>query len=218
MTVDAYVAEVLRQLPRQLIDRRTVELDLRMHLLDRMESGEEEASAVRHMGPPEETAAELMSAVPLEPASVPRRTAAFVLDIFLGLIPLGFLALLFVVLPMAAGTGMGMNEMPVMAVSFFWVCIVLLGLLGLSIAVLSVLYFPVLEALYGQTVGKRAFGIVVVRENGTSAGWMAAIVRRLPFLLEFFFIDAIFALFTKRKQRAFDKVAGTLVVKTRAVA
>ena len=41
---------------------------------------------------------------------------------------------------------------------------------------------------------------------------MKAIVRRIPFFLEFFWIDAIVAIFTERKQRAFDLVAGTIVV------
>ncbi|HSJ08772.1 MAG TPA: RDD family protein [Longimicrobiales bacterium] len=213
MTVDAYVSEVLRRLPVQLIDRQTVELDLRMHLLDRMEAGETEESAVRHMGTPEETAAELMSGVVLEPASFGRRAGAYVLDLCIGAIPLVALCLLFLsaqlggshfVLAMTEGPGL-----------LFVVLMVTFAVVALATAALSVLYFPVLEALWGQTVGKRLLGMVVVRENGTAIGWVAAIVRRLPFLLEFFMIDALFALFTARRQRAFDKVAGTVVVMTR---
>jgi hypothetical protein len=39
-----------------------------------------------------------------------------------------------------------------------------------------------------------------------------ALLRQLPFFMQFFFVDALFALFTKRHQRAFE-----LITKTRAV-
>jgi uncharacterized RDD family membrane protein YckC len=51
-----------------------------------------------------------------------------------------------------------------------------------------------------------------VREDGSRIGWGAAILRRLPFFMNFFPIDAAFIFFTARRQRAFDKVAGTLVI------
>jgi hypothetical protein len=38
-------------------------------------------------------------------------------------------------------------------------------------------------------------------------------LRQLPFFGQFYFIDALFALFTERRQRAFE-----LLTKTRAVA
>ena len=40
-----------------------------------------------------------------------------------------------------------------------------------------------------------------------------ALLRQLPFFAQFFFIDALFVLFTEKHQRAFE-----LVTKTRAVA
>jgi uncharacterized RDD family membrane protein YckC len=52
----------------------------------------------------------------------------------------------------------------------------------------------------------------VVREDGSRAGWVAAIIRRIPFFMNFFPIDALFVFFTERRQRAFDKVAGTVVI------
>jgi len=211
MTGDAYVAEVLRRLPRQLIDRQRVELDLRTHLLDRMEAGATEEDAVRHMGTPEETARELMSGVVLVPASLGRRIGAFAIDMLLGAIPIIGAVLMFLTARFSWLTGAG-PEMELRFGAVWFLFVMCMALLGLVSAALSVLYFPVLEGLVGQTVGKRLLGVVVVKEDGTSIGWVPAIVRRLPFLLEFFFIDAVFALFTRRRQRAFDKVAGTLVV------
>ena len=40
-----------------------------------------------------------------------------------------------------------------------------------------------------------------------------AFLRQLPFFAQFFFIDALFALFTERRQRAFE-----LLTRTRTVA
>ena len=89
----------------------------------------------------------------------------------------------------------------------------LLMLFGISVPIMSIAYFPVLEKLYGQTLGKWAMGIVVVRENGGTLRWRDAIIRRIPFVFEFFWLDALFALFTAQRQRAFDFVASTLVVR-----
>ena len=53
-------------------------------------------------------------------------------------------------------------------------------------------------------------------ESREQIGWGAAIVRRLPLFLEIFWIDAVFALFTRNRQRAFDLLAKTVVVECRA--
>jgi hypothetical protein len=76
----------------------------------------------------------------------------------------------------------------------------------------SVLYFPLFEARTGQTPGKRLFGIAVVKTSGTAVHFWRALLRRLPSLFNFALLDALFAAFTARRQRAFDIVAGTLVV------
>ena len=65
----------------------------------------------------------------------------------------------------------------------------------------------------GGTIGKRLMHIQVVRESGVRISLGQALLRQLPFLGQFFFIDAAFALFTDRKQRAFE-----MLTKTRAVA
>ena len=76
------------------------------------------------------------------------------------------------------------------------------------------IYPVVAEAKYGTTIGKRLFGLRVVRESGSRISTGQAIVRNLPWVLEVFWIDALFALFTDRSQRAFELLSKTRVVKT----
>lgn len=75
----------------------------------------------------------------------------------------------------------------------------------------AILYFPIFEALFGQTAGKRLFGTVVAKDTGERAGLGATIVRRIPFMFDIWPFDAAFLLFTARRQRAFDLAAKTIV-------
>ena len=93
------------------------------------------------------------------------------------------------------------------AAVFLPVLAILTGVLGF------VIYTAIAEYRYGRTWGKRLMGIHVVRESGARIGLGQAVVRQLPFFAQFFWIDALFALFTDRRQRAFE-----LLTKTRAVA
>jgi uncharacterized RDD family membrane protein YckC len=69
-----------------------------------------------------------------------------------------------------------------------------------------------MEYTTGQTVGKRMFGLQVVTEKGSRIGIGQAIVRQLPVFFQIFTIDALFALFTDRRQRAFEMLTKTRVV------
>lgn len=204
--IDEYVEAVLRHIPPCLPARERIAVDLESHLRDRVSAGESVAEATNRMGDPEEVAREFLAGVELRPAPFGRRIAAFLLDIGLGLLVL--LALFGVLV--AAGT------LPIGR----WLTVFGPGLIffigaqiALVVFLMGLLYFPALEALRGQTLGKQAFGLCVVRENGERVGWGPAFVRRIPFYFEFFFLDALVALFTQRRQRAFDLVAKTLVVR-----
>ncbi len=74
-------------------------------------------------------------------------------------------------------------------------------------------YTIVAEYRRGGTIGKRLMRIQVVRESGARISLGQALLRQLPFLGQFFFIDAAFAFFTDRRQRAFE-----MLTKTRAIA
>ncbi len=84
-----------------------------------------------------------------------------------------------------------------------------------ALALLSIAYFPFLEWRYGQTLGKYLLSIHVTGEDGLRATLPGTIVRRIPFFFEFFWLDAIVAFFTERRQRAFDLVARTVVLEIR---
>lgn len=220
---DVYVRSVMDHVPRALPQRRRIEADLRAHLAEVLEAGRSEAEAVRHMGPPGEVARSFLSEVSLEWASLGRRTLAFLVDLALG----GALTALvagawFLVMAVAGALGVGPGMMgEIWSGMTPWhgpgewgeaVTALVWSAVALTFTVASFLYFPVLEHLYGQTAGKWLVGIAVVKESGERVGFGSAVVRRLPLVFNFFWLDAAFAPFTEKKQRAFDIVASTVVV------
>jgi uncharacterized RDD family membrane protein YckC len=71
----------------------------------------------------------------------------------------------------------------------------------------------------GQTLGKRAFGLRVIQENGVRIGFYHAALRnlarpfdRLPLL---YLVGGTAALFSQSQQRFGDMLAGTIVVRER---
>jgi len=91
-------------------------------------------------------------------------------------------------------------------------------LAALSVLLVSISYgffLALAESRTGQTWGKRLFGRRVVTESGTRIGLGRALVRQLPIFLQVVWIDALFALFTDRRQRAFEMLTKTRVVDAR---
>ncbi len=74
-------------------------------------------------------------------------------------------------------------------------------------------YVIVLEATLGHTIGKRLLGLRVVRESGARISLGQSFVRQLPLMLEVFWVDVLFALFTESHQRAFELLSKTRVVR-----
>ena len=92
------------------------------------------------------------------------------------------------------------------------------GLPALIMFVLPVLYWAAMEATSGATVGKMLLGLQVVNENGTGPiGWGPAIIRNLIRFTPVYgfacIIGLIMMLTNANKQRLFDKLAHTMVVK-----
>lgn len=196
--IDRYVDEVISHLPPAVPERDRVASDLRAHLVEAAAASGSAEEAVREMGPARETAAGYAEGLDLEPASLADRAGAFLLDVGLAVPPS---AALFVVETRVAATESWLSPTALP--------MILLAVVG---ALLALLYFPALERLWGQTVGKRFFGLAVAREDGLRVGWWEAVIRRLPLFFEVFWLDALFAPFTEKRQRAFDIVAGTVVV------
>lgn len=92
----------------------------------------------------------------------------------------------------------------------------LLFYLGFVVVYLG--YFVLLEGKYGQTVGKREAGIVVVDRYGGPISYEQAAVRNALRIVDglFNYVAGLFVmLMNDDKQRIGDKVADTLVVRAR---
>jgi uncharacterized RDD family membrane protein YckC len=74
------------------------------------------------------------------------------------------------------------------------------------------LYPLVAEYALGETLGKHLLGLRVVRESGGRISFGQSMVGQLPMVLQVFWIDVLFALFTEKHQRAFEVLSKTRVV------
>lgn len=89
---------------------------------------------------------------------------------------------------------------------------------------LALLYFPVLEGVWGRSLGKFAAGLCVVDRQGRPPGIGRAIVRTLTRLIEVNPVllggipAGIVVLSTKRRQRIGDLIADTYVLPASSIA
>lgn len=101
------------------------------------------------------------------------------------------------------------------------ITVVLISLLALLSFALFFGYFIIFELAWnGQTPGKRALGIRVVRDEGFPVDAGAAIVRNVVRVVElaagFYVISALVTLLSPENKRPGDFAAGTIVVRDRA--
>jgi uncharacterized RDD family membrane protein YckC len=198
MTADDYVNRVLSALPPATPRSAQISMELRGHIAERIASGQLLAAVLDQLGDPVVLAESYASAVPLVAGAFWVRAAARVIDFAL---PVAVLSPFAVLIWLA-----GLPEYTP------WLLIVYL--IGGGLLVAS--YPIVAEALYGKTLGKHLLGLRVVRESGTRISTGQAIVRNLPWFFEVFWIDALFALFTDKSQRAFELLSKTRVVRSDA--
>ena len=203
---EVYISQVLSKLPAGAI-RDQIAMELRSHIADRVERGHSVEEAIRQLGDPAALAESYLSAIPLVAAPHLRRAAAKLVDLIL---PIGFacgMAALYVfrLQPIAERGGLH-----AVLYAYLPAALVIGGvtLYGLSLMVA--------EFRTGQTPGKRLFGLRVVRESGARIGLGQAFVRQIPIFLQIFWIDALFTLFTDRRQRAFELLTKTRVVLAQA--
>jgi len=220
--IDRYIDEVMSQIYATEHKRLQFESDLRSHFSEAIAAGESEAEAMRKMGNPKDIADEFMAEVDLVFANFFERVLAFLVDISLCFsltIPFFLLFLFWPNMYIDSYTIHGLTralmetglevETIYMSVPRF----ILLFTFIFSIWGINILYFPLLEYRYGKTLGKYLLRLKVLNENGGEVGLGAAFVRRLSFYFEILGLDAIFQPFTKKKQRAFDMVAKTIVIR-----
>ncbi len=92
-----------------------------------------------------------------------------------------------------------------------------LGLLACIIGA-QILYFIVLEALFGRTLGKRLVGLRVARFDGSRASLLQVVVRNLLRIVDVFFLPTavvtslVLMVVTARRQRLGDFLARTVVL------
>jgi uncharacterized RDD family membrane protein YckC len=185
MAAQDYLDRIAAAMPRMLPERDQIVADVRAHIEERLQRGDDLDVIVARLGDPDTLVESYLTAVPMMPGSFWRRGAAKTIDI---------------AVPFAA------------AVAFLWwapgaafvAFTILLAIFGA--------YVLVAESRYGQTLGKRWMGLLVVRESRTRASVGQVVVRYLPWLLQIFWIDAFFALFTDKHQRAFELLSKTRVV------
>ncbi|HEY7471016.1 MAG TPA: RDD family protein [Gemmatimonadota bacterium] len=205
--IDRFMEDVAHRIAPGLPGAARFEADLRRHLGERVEAGEDEAGAVARMGSPADVATGFLESVE-PPIAAPReRLGAFLFDVGLGAAALTGVAALaaWLLSPrVAIAPAQPPTEIPLPVA-------IAIGAMAVLLFLAAILYFPVFETLFGQTAGKRLFGIVVGKDTGERAGAWAVIVRRIPFLFDIWPFDAAFLLFTARRQRAFDLAAGTIV-------
>jgi len=97
------------------------------------------------------------------------------------------------------------------------------GGLFLIIVFLVEWFYPVLFEVFnqGQTIGKKAMGIMVINDDGTPIDWSSSIVRNLlrfaDFLPALFGFGVLSMLINKDFKRLGDLAAGTLVVHKRKI-
>lgn len=190
---DRYISEVVNRLPATRL-RSNVAMELRGHIAERVEHGQSLDEALRQLGDPVALAESYLAAVPLVAGTFWERAGAKLIDL---------LAVLCIVGPTSLAAAWLLDlDMFVM------------GAIGVSIGatVLFGGYTALTEWVAGQTLGKRAMGLRVVRESGARISLGQAIVRQLPIWFQVFWLDVLFALFTDRSQRAFELLSKTRVV------
>ena len=158
-------------------------------------------------GPPAYQAPAYYTGTPTPYQGVAIRFVALLIDyIIIGIIA-GLLVLPFLAAAVAA-TAVSSNVSTIA-----WGSVAMASLIGLAI---WFLYFTLLEGHYGQTIGKMALNIKVVRESdGMPIDYGEAAVRTVLRIIDGLFdylIGAIFIWTSDRKQRLGDRVAHTIVV------
>lgn len=195
-TADAYIASVLDLMPRDTPLREQIALELRGHIAERLEQGVELEEILHQLGDPEKLAESYLTAVPLETATAGQRIGAKAVDAFVVLMALTPVIWLC--------TRIAPPEFPRLTL------VLVMGLVGGCL--LLGLYTVIAESTSDQTFGKRLMGSRVVRESGARISFGQALVRQLPIVFQVIWIDALFALFTERGQRAFEMLSKTRVV------
>lgn len=199
-TAQEYIDAVLGCVPAAE-DRLRIEAELR----GRLDPDVTVERAIATYGHPRDLAEFYLASKSLESAPVFRRLVAAVIDIPSVMLT-GFVIFYF-----------GWKLVGSDGESFITAILtsnpVAIGLCFATLIMASPLYYIIAESSTSQTVGKYLMKIRTVRESGARITVGQAVVRQIPLFFGFYGFDALFALFTKRRQRLFELISKTRVVK-----
>ncbi|PWU19798.1 MAG: hypothetical protein C5B48_13165 [Candidatus Rokuibacteriota bacterium] len=149
--------------------------------------------------------AQRLSVIDLEPAALWRRLAARLLDCVLGLLVWSLAAMWLVILVW----GFRSSPLELREAGLLALCVLLLA------AVLHVVYHVAFIGGCGQTPGKMALGIAVVRRDGAPVGYGRAMVRCAGGGLAILTLGlfSVGVLFTRERRGLADWLSGTRVVR-----
>lgn len=108
------------------------------------------------------------------------------------------------------------TPLPLKATSVFGLPMYVSSPIVAILVILPWLYFTVMEAVWGGTVGKLALGLRVTALDGRPISWRQSIVRNLLRIIDNlagYFVGAIFIWNSPLCQRLGDRVAKTVVVR-----
>src|SRR5450755_3257196 len=92
------------------------------------------------------------------------------------------------------------------------------GLGGSIVGILAIVYYIVMEATQGATLGKMALGLRVVKMDGSPISWTESVIRNLLRIIDGLFaylVGAILIWTSPLHQRLGDRAAKTIVVRRR---
>ena len=193
-TTNEYIKAAIDHLPRGGPLRARIEMEIRVIIAEQLERGRTPGDVFRELGDAKSLVESYLSAAPLITAPLRRRIGAKFADIAM------------VVIAMVPGLVVAGRVLTTEMAGLVVVGGLIGGGVSYGIATIGMEYWS------GQTVGKRLFGLQVVRESGAAISLGQSIVRQVPILLQIFWIDVLFALFTEKQQRAFEMLSKTRVV------
>jgi uncharacterized RDD family membrane protein YckC len=201
MTADDYVERVLARLPHTAI-RGRVEMEVRALIADRIERGESMAEVERQLGDPAALADSYLAEQPMEAATFFARAIAKGIDLIAMEMLVALVATMLALSVIDVTSRTGQQFLPI-----FIACAIAVSLL------IWPAYTAISEYAAGYTLGKWLLGLRVVQESGAHITAGQAFVRQLALFGQVFIIDALFALFTEKHQRAFELASKTRVIR-----
>ena len=208
--------EIKRELTSNYIDASTMKAQSRgVSSVDAVDV----TSAFETSSDPEEIASMYMASYvkSLKRAGLWSRLVSFVIDMVIATLITLVLASPIIILRIFSTLPPGMHGIHMffelrtqhMFIEYFYL------LFSLNMIVIFI-YFVICEGFFGLTPGKRVMGLKVLRVDGRKASYKEAMLRTIPKLFIIAIVaDAILMVLYhgKDKQRIFDRIAGTIVIR-----